>query len=291
MPKHQLLTREESLRASELIRARLGHDRHLKITAAALTKAQGEGEFVGYAATFDTEPDLQGDIIAPRAFVQSIRDWKARGAMPPLLWNHEWDTPATVLGVVTDMVEDSRGLLVTGQLDLTHEPAEAVYRAMKSGRITAFSFAFAIIAEHKDGEVNVLDELDVLDITVTPSPANLNARLVSIKAEPKRTINRKALEEFVALGQALLQVSGEPEALPPHPEVAHYTKVLDDLEHTKAGPALDPDAVDRFVIETRQTMVEEKLAEAEQAAWERSQVNVIDPLPVRVDARMRPVTS
>jgi hypothetical protein len=121
----------------------------------------------------------------------------------------------------------------------------------------------------------------------------LNARLVSIKAEPKRTINRKALEEFVALGQALLQVSGEPEALPPHPEVAHYTKVLDDLEHTKAGPAPDPDAVDRFVTETRQMMLEEKLAEAEQAAWEgRMDINaVLDSVPVRVDARMRPVAS
>jgi hypothetical protein len=37
-------------------------------------------------------------------------------------------------------------------------------------------------------------------------------------------------------------------------------------------------------------MVEEKLAEAEQAAWEQQmQVNmVLDPVPVRVDPRMRP---
>jgi hypothetical protein len=38
-------------------------------------------------------------------------------------------------------------------------------------------------------------------------------------------------------------------------------------------------------------MVREKLAEAEQAVWERSQVNVIDPVPIRVDARMRPVAN
>jgi len=53
------------------------------------------------------------------------------------------------------------------------------------------------------------------------------------------------------------------------------------------------DAVDAFVTAVRQEMVEEKLAEAEQAAWEkRMHINtVLDPVPVRVDARMRPVTS
>jgi hypothetical protein len=56
---------------------------------------------------------------------------------------------------------------------------------MKSGRITAFSFAYAVIAEHKrDDGVNVLDELDVLDVTITPNPANRNARLVSVKTAP-----------------------------------------------------------------------------------------------------------
>jgi HK97 family phage prohead protease len=269
MPKHTLLTREEALRASDLIRARLGSDRHLKISAAALTKAQGEGEFAGYAATFDQEPDLQGDVIAPKAFLQSIADWKARGAMPPLLWNHEWDTPASVLGVVTDMSEDSRGLLVTGQLDLTHEPSVAVWKAMKAGRITAFSFAFAIIEEHKDGEVNVLDQLDILDVTITPSPANRNAQLVSVKTSTEHTKSRDLYDP------------------------SYWNDQLDRLEFTKAytGPALDPDAVDRFVTETRQMMIEEALARAERAAWEGRMNVVLHPVPVRVDARMRPVTS
>jgi hypothetical protein len=170
----------------------------------------GDASIIGQRTSLRPAVDKDLDLLAAWFSDPDVYVWW--GGEPIDRDNVQWDIPATVLGVVTDMVEDSRGLLVTGQLDLTHEPAEAVYRAMKSGRITAFSFAFAIIAEHKDGE-NVLDELDVLDITVTPSPANLNARLVSIKADPKRTINRKALEEFVALGQALLQVCGEPEAL------------------------------------------------------------------------------
>jgi uncharacterized protein len=354
MTKHTLLTREESFRASELIRDRLGSDRPLKVISTVLTKARGEGEFSGYASTFDVEPDLQGDVVAHHAFRQSIKDWRSRNAWPPLLWNHENDSPASVLGVVTEMTENQRGLLVIGKLDLTHEPAVAVWKAMKSGRITAFSFAFAVIREHKrDDGINVLDELEVLDVTITPTPANLNARLVSIKSEPKRTVNREALKDLVTVGKAMLGEKARPrlsdgvdeaivvslaqahlvfdhgmpeaevlamsfdEMRTVHPsehqrgadhehdgmtteretsaepgpnDPKRYAKMLDNLENTKAGPAPDPAEVDRFITETRQMMVEEKLADAEQAAWEeRMDINaVLDPVPVRVDARMRP---
>jgi HK97 family phage prohead protease len=268
MPRHTLLTREESLRASDLIRERLGPDRHLKISTVPLTKGADEGTFTGYASTWLGEPDLQGEVIVPGAFSQSILDWRARNAWPSLLWNHEWDSPASVLGVVTDMVEDERGLLVTGRLDLDHEPAVAVYKAMKSGRITAFSFAYAVIAEHKrDDGVNVLDELDVLDVTITPNPANRNARLVSVKSEP------------------------DPK---PATELEQLNKQLDAL--AQPGPlrkAVDPAEVEAFMLEEKQRYVEEALDRAEQAAWEgRMGVNmVLDLAPVRVDARLRPVTS
>jgi hypothetical protein len=45
-------------------------------------------------------------------------------------------------------------------------------------------------------------------------------------------------------------------------------------------------------LDVRKELVRESLDRAEQAAWERQiQVNlVLEPVPVRVDARMRPVT-
>lgn len=261
MTKHTLLTRDEALRARELIRERLGHDRILKITAAALTKGQADGTFTGYASTFGGEPDLAGDVVAPGAFAQSIRDWRARGAMPPLLWNHETDSPNATLGVILDVREDQRGLLVTGQLDLDHEPAVAVWKGMKSGRLTTFSFAYAVLEEHRNFDgVNSLDVLDVLEVSVTPSPANRNAQLVSVKAQPEP---RTEIDELMARIDAPVQ----------------------------RGKA-DPGAVDRLVTEVKLERVHEKLAEAEQAAWERQiQVNlVLEPVTVRVDARMRPVT-
>jgi hypothetical protein len=56
---------------------------------------------------------------------------------------------------------------------------------------------------------------------------------------------------------------------------------------------VSPDEVDAFIREAHEERVRAKLAEAEQAAWEeRMRINtVLDPVPIRVDARMRPVTS
>jgi hypothetical protein len=55
----------------------------------------------------------------------------------------------------------------------------------------------------------------------------------------------------------------------------------------------EPGQVEAFLLEEKQRYIEEALARAEQAAWEeRVNVNmVLAPVPVRVDARMRPVTS
>jgi len=54
-----------------------------------------------------------------------------------------------------------------------------------------------------------------------------------------------------------------------------------------------PGAVDMVVAEVKLEMVTEALDRAEQAAWERrTNINtVLNPVPVQVDARMRPVTS
>ena len=51
--------------------------------------------------------------------------------------------------------------------------------------------------------------------------------------------------------------------------------------------------MDDFALETREFMNAEAFDPAEQAAWEgRMCINmVLDPVPVRVDARMRPVES
>ena len=266
MTKHTLLTTDETLRDLELIRERLGHDRHLKIIAAPLTaKSEEPGTFTGYASTFGGEPDLQGDIVVYGAFTRSIRDWRARGSWPSLLWNHDKSSPAAVLGVITDMRQDDRGLLVAGKLDLDHEPALEVYKAMKSGRISTFSFAYAIVREHRrDDGVNVLDELDVLDVTITATPANRSAQLVSIKSADEND-PRRVPTELAQVKRRIDAVLGTPTepVLSTDPAV-----VRGEIDAVLGPKPIDYDAIERFVEEQREARKAEEAKQQHQREWE-----------------------
>jgi hypothetical protein len=77
-------------------------------------------------------------------------------------------------------------------------------------------------------------------------------------------------------------------------EIERLNRQLDALvSNERPRDAHAASAVDEFVLDVREELIHECLDRAEQAAWEeRMQVNtVLDPVPIRVDARMRPVAS
>ena len=117
-----------------------------------------------------------------------------------------------------------------------------------------------------DGVVELL-ELELLEVSIAVVPANANAQILAVKSAPL-----------------------EPE----ESEIARINRELDQL--AAPGKSRHPgvaDQVDDLILEVPEELVRESLDRAEQAAWEeRTQSNlVLDPVPVRVDARMRPVTS
>ena len=69
-----------------------------------------EGVFEGYGSVFGNE-DSYGDVVAQGAFVDSLKEHKAAGTMPALLWQHD---PGQPIGIYTDMREDSRGFVRQG---------------------------------------------------------------------------------------------------------------------------------------------------------------------------------
>jgi hypothetical protein len=137
---------------------------------------------------------------------------------------------------------------------------------MLAGTLDSMSVGF--IAEERSG--NVIEKADLLEVTLTPVPSNPFARVSAVK-------------NTTTGSNADVRLYTDPN------DPAYWSRRIDELEKS-TRPQLDPAVVDAFVLETRELMVREMLAEAERAVWERSQVNVIDPVPVRVDARMRPVT-
>jgi HK97 family phage prohead protease len=249
----------------------LGHHRyekHFAKLALTRTPTDGSGYFEGLASTWDIDRD--GERFAFGAWADSITEWETTGSMPPLFYNHRTASPDDIIGRVLSMRETVDGLVIAGQLDLGNPRAVSVYARMLAGTLDSMSVGF--IPEERRG--NIIEKADLLEVTLTPVPANPHARVSLVKNTTTGTATN-----------AHVRLYTDPN------DPAYWNRRIDELEKS-ARPQLDPAVVDAFILETRELMVREKLAEAEHAnARLVSTTAVVVPVPVRVDARMRPVTS
>ena len=159
---------------------------HTKSDIPTKIKAVGdEGQFTAYASTFHREADSWGDIVAPGAFAESIKKWRA-GKTLPILWNHDANDPFSDIGVVTSAEEDAHGLKVTGQLDIEdNDKAAQVFKLIKGGRIDKMSFGFTITDSARislDGKsVRELRGIDLSEVSLVRYPANEHAEVLAVK--------------------------------------------------------------------------------------------------------------
>jgi HK97 family phage prohead protease len=264
-----------------------------KVVQATIKQSptDGSGRFVALVSTFGPPPDVQGDIISVGAFDETITQAYIDhpGALWPVWWMHDYIEPSAAIGIITAASATPKGLVVEGQLDLTNEKAMSVYQGMLEDRIREWSISYGVLEEHQDEwegkPVNWLDRLELLEISSVMAGANRFTQTLQVK-------NSTTTIPFSTGSTTTTAVSWNAPRRTEDPVLAHYKSLLDGLETRKsyAGPAVD---VDAFVTQVRQEMVEEALARAEQAAWqERMNINlVLASVPVRVDARMKPVTS
>jgi len=239
----------------------------------------GSGRFIAVVSTFGPPPDTQGDIVTPGAFRASIAEASVKypGALWPIFWMHKYDSPENVIGVVVAAAETGEGLVIEEQLDLDSERAMAVYEGLLGNRIREWSIAYAITKAREDtwnGEhVRYLDELELLEISAVYSGANRFTRTIEVRSR---------------------QTAATVDVLPELDEVAFINARLDQLASNERPrrPELARQ-VDDLITEVRLELAQEAPARAEQAAWERQMhINMVRvPVPVRVDARMRPMTS
>lgn len=170
--------------------------------------AEGEGVVVGYAATFDREPDFYGDVIAPGAFKDTLEHWDgeaAKGRHIPVLYAHDTDSPFKNIGQVEKAEEDERGLRCEMRLDMDNEVAREAFKLLKEGRLYQMSFAYDVVEQRQvelDGgrKANQLDRVDLFEVSLAQIPANRHAEVVSVKAAPvdKCAACSKAAEEVPA---------------------------------------------------------------------------------------------
>lgn len=122
--------------------------------------------------------DAVRDIVAPGAFKRSIAEFEAGCSRARFLWNHNSSEPP--VAKILELKELTRdqlppayrsagvlGALMVKRRYFTDGYSERIFQGVCSGAIAEMSFAYNTVRSHaedgKNGRVNVLDELELMD--------------------------------------------------------------------------------------------------------------------------------
>ena len=157
-----------------------GGGREVRSFALQIKAAADDGTVEGYGSVFGVR-DNYDDVIAKGAFVQSLKDHKAAGTMPAMLWQHDADKP---IGVWTEMVEDEKGLRIKGQLAMETVKGKEAHALLKMGALNGLSIGFMSKewAYDRETEVRTLTAIDLWEVSLVTFPANEKARVTNVKS-------------------------------------------------------------------------------------------------------------
>jgi len=164
--------------------------KNLTLAATGL-KMSGDGrKFSGYASAFGGV-DSYGDTILAGAYKATIGE---RSRPIAMRWNHH----GPVIGKWTKMEEDETGLFVEGELTQGHSVAEDAYALLKHGAVTGLSIGYRAVKEmeNKTGGYD-LAEIDLIEISVVESPADLAAQVSNVKSDIKEAVSLKDYERIL----------------------------------------------------------------------------------------------
>ncbi len=134
--------------------------------------------FTGIAVSWQT--NTMKYRVRPNAVVRTLReaeiDRKRRGGQMlwPVLSEH---SPALAFGWIASAEITEDGFYVTGYLDATTPECQKAFQAATDGRVNGLSIGFKTIAEHLEGDVRVLDEIEIVEISVGADPVDVKARM------------------------------------------------------------------------------------------------------------------
>jgi hypothetical protein len=153
------------------------------------------GEFEGYGSVFGVK-DSYSDIVVKGAFARSLANWKEKGGLPAMLWQHKTDEP---IGIYTEMSEDENGLVLKGRLLIDDDPlAKRAYAHLKAGSIKGLSIGYSLNDYDYDPEKDafILKDIDLWEVSLVTFPANEAAQIVDVKDALKNcVIGQPALAE------------------------------------------------------------------------------------------------
>lgn len=163
----------------------------LNLDATSVKFYEGkQGVFSGYASVFGGV-DSYGDSIFAGAYKKTLTN---RERPIQMRWNHYGD----IIGKWVRMEEDDKGLYVEGELTPGHSKAQDVYASLIHGAISGMSIGYkpTKFVENEKGGYD-LYEIDLVEISVVESPADLDAQVNRIKADVDEFKTFKEFEDLL----------------------------------------------------------------------------------------------
>ena len=172
-----------------------GGGRETRSFALQIKATGDDGSVEGYGSVFGVR-DNYDDVIAKGAFLASLKEHKSAGTMPAMLWQHDSGEP---IGVWTDMVEDAKGLKITGKLALETVRGKEAHALLKMGALNGLSIGFMSKqwAYDRETEVRTLTEIDLWEVSLVTFPANEKARVTNVKSSPDDVATPKDAERIL----------------------------------------------------------------------------------------------
>jgi HK97 family phage prohead protease len=240
---------------------------HITLKAATLPVTdQGTFDAVISTATIDRE----NDVVDPDGMVAALHKWTGVGKLIPLAWNHSSEPDDQIGHIDPASAKAVDGEVhASGWIDQSTDNGRHAWRLVKSGTL-GFSFGFLIVksADRADGGRHIT-ELDVFEVTATPTPMNNDTRVIGWKQAEQQAFAAleqriKALETFVeeGLDKRILDTAKEADAATPRvvdPLLARSRQAIKDIaldgvperkpprkpDPEPAGPASEADLRDR----------------------------------------------
>ena len=152
----------------------------------------GEGGLVvegarvaGYASVFGVA-DQGGDVVLAGAYGASLARLAAAGRRVKMLWQHD---PAQPIGVWDEVVEDARGLRVSGRLLTGLARGRESAELLAAGAIDGLSIGYRTVRAERDGRGRrLLAEVDLWEVSLVTFPMLPEARVAAKGAHPLREV-------------------------------------------------------------------------------------------------------
>ncbi len=191
-------------------RSNAGSWARIHLSVKAVTTVTDQGTFEAVISTEDVDREL--DVVDPEAMATALQKWNRP---IPLAWNHSTKAEDILGHIDPESVQVVCGEVVaSGQVDLDSRVGGEAWRSFKS-RTIGFGVLILDGVERRGGGRHIT-ELDVFEVTATPTPMNNATRVLSTKAMAEYDrVRTKARDSMFDL---LLSMPDEPSTKAAEPE-------------------------------------------------------------------------